>query len=308
MNIWSTAVITTQGLNLLAKLVAGETMTITKAQTGAGTVAVSSLASQTAITTPKQTLSFRAPSYPSEGQVAVPCYLGNDTLSTGYTAKQVGIFAEDPDDGEILFFIAQADSGTGTAIPSGTEMPGFTAEWTFYFALGQADSVDVTVDPANTVSQGEAQTMINTAVEAAKAELNTTINGITTESLGALPTSGGTMTGDISFKGTKSTSQMIRFLDNTADAYGNGILVGDGGIVMLCSGESAAVVEPEYIPGNEKTVLAADTTIEFWTNCQNDPTKVTLSNAGILSGHQKAITYGTAAPSGGSSGDIYIQY
>lgn len=308
MNIWSTAVITTQGLNLLAKLVAGETMTITKAQTGAGTVDVSNLASQTAITTPKQTLSFRTPSYPSTGQVAVPCYLENDNLSTGYTATQVGIFAEDPDDGEILFFIAQADSGTGTAIPSGTEMPGFTAEWTFYFSYGQASSVDVTVDPANTVSQNEAQTMINTAVAAAKAELNTTISGITTESLGALPTSGGTMTGDISYQGTKSTGQMIRFLDNTSDSYGNGISIGYGGIVMLCSGESAGVIEPNYIPGNEMTVIAADTTIEFWTNCQNTPVNVSLSKTGLLSGHQKAITYGTAAPSGGSSGDIYIQY
>ena len=61
----------------------------------------------------------------------------------------------DPDEGEILYFIAQAETGTGTIIPSVSEMPGYSAEWTFYFQYGQADSVEVVVDPSGTVTREE---------------------------------------------------------------------------------------------------------------------------------------------------------
>ena len=152
MNIWENAVITTKGLALLAKLVAGNTLTITRAVTGSGYVTPGLLQSQTAVTDIKQELTFSKVSYPSAGKCALPCRLKNDALDTGYTANQVGIYATDPDDGEILFFIAQAAAEKGTAIPSKTEMPGYSAEWTFYFQYGQADSVSVTVDPSNTVS------------------------------------------------------------------------------------------------------------------------------------------------------------
>ena len=80
------------------------------------------------------------------------CYLTNDDLNSGYTAYQVGVYATDPDEGEILFFIAQAMTNKGTEIPSSTEMPGYSAEWSFYFSYGQADGVEVTVDPSNAVS------------------------------------------------------------------------------------------------------------------------------------------------------------
>ena len=67
--------------------------------------------------------------------------------------------------GEILFFIAQAASNKGTEVPSATEMPGYSAEWTFYFQYGQADGVNVTVDPANTVSRKEMKQYINEEIK-----------------------------------------------------------------------------------------------------------------------------------------------
>lgn len=155
MNIWENAVITNKGLALQAKLISGTTLTITRAVTGSGYVSPTLLAQQTAVSNPEQALAFRPISYPETGKVAVPAYLTNDDLQTGYTAMQVGFYATDPDEGEILYFIAQAASGTGTVVPSESEMPGYTAEWTFYFKYGQADEVDVTVDPANTISRTE---------------------------------------------------------------------------------------------------------------------------------------------------------
>lgn len=161
MNIWENAVITNKGLSLLAKLVSGTSLTITKAETGSGWVTPGLLQSQTAVTDPEQTLIFKPISYPEEGKAQVTAYLTNDDLETGYTAKQVGFYAQDPDEGEILYFIAQAESGTGTVIPSESEMPGYGAEWIFYFQFGRADGVTVTVDPANTVSYAELQAELN---------------------------------------------------------------------------------------------------------------------------------------------------
>lgn len=153
MNIWENAVVTEKGLALLAKLAEGNTLDITDAETGMGYVTPGLLVKQTAVLEPKQAPTFRNVTYPEEGTCSVACYLNNDDLDNGYTANQVGIYATDPDEGRILFFIAQASNGTGTIIPSNEEMPGYTAEWTFYFKFGQADGVTVYVDPASMITQ-----------------------------------------------------------------------------------------------------------------------------------------------------------
>lgn len=155
MNTWANAVITTKGLALQAKLIAGTTLNITRAVTGSGYVPPGTLQNQTAVTSPQQTMNFRPVTYPQNGEASVRTYIDNDGLTTGYTAMQVGIYATDPDEGEILFFIAQAQSGSGTIVPSEEESPGYSAEWNFYFQYGQADNISVAVDPTNTVSHAE---------------------------------------------------------------------------------------------------------------------------------------------------------
>ena len=125
-----------------------------------------------------------------------------------------------------------------------------------------------------------------------------------------LALTGGNMKGNIGFNSGSRTGDMIRFI--SGDANGSGISIGDGGMTIIGSGESAKTLEPAAGAGAaERMLIAGDTTIEFWVNCQNgadNAKQVTMSTAGLLSGHQKVITSGTAAPTGGSNGDIYIQY
>ena len=156
MNTWPNAVLTNKGRALMAKLTQGNTLNITKAYTGAGFVDPELLDQQLAVANKKQTLAFHPASYPESGKCAITVALSNEGLSTGYTAKQVGIYAMDPRDGEILLLIAQAaDAESGTIVPSETEIPGFSSDWTFYLQYGQADGVNVTVDPAGAVSRQE---------------------------------------------------------------------------------------------------------------------------------------------------------
>lgn len=164
MNIWENAIITQKGLALQSKLIQGKTLKITRAVAGTGYVSPVLLVQQTAISGIKQELIFKEFSYPEEGKCSLVAFLTNEGLATGYTATQVGIYAEDPDEGEILYFINQATSGKGTDVPSETEMPGYQAEWTFYFQYGQADGITVTVDPANTINELEAQELIDAAL------------------------------------------------------------------------------------------------------------------------------------------------
>lgn len=164
MNVWQNAVITQKGLALQAKLMAGSTLRITKAVTGAGYINPIILQQQTEVLDIKQTLEFRPVSYPESGKCASRTFLTNDGLNTGYTAMQVGYYAEDPDLGEILYFIAQAAEGHGTIIPSENEMPGFGAEWTFYFQYGQADDVTVQVNQAGAVTREEMDAAIAEAI------------------------------------------------------------------------------------------------------------------------------------------------
>lgn len=156
MNQWANTVLTNKGAALLAKLAHGNTLNITRAVTGAGFVTPGLLTKQTNVTNPKQELAFKSVSYPENGKCAIPVSLKNDALDAGYEATQIGLYAADPDEGEILLIISQApDANSRTIVPSATEMPGYSADWTFYLQYGQADGVTVTVDPTGTVSREE---------------------------------------------------------------------------------------------------------------------------------------------------------
>ena len=179
MYTWEEAVITTKGLALLAKLTKGNSLTLMRAEVGAGYVDPKTLKYQTAVADMRQELKFAPQSYPEEGKCAVPVRLYNTDLATGYQAKQVGVYAMDPDEGEILYLIAQASADDGTDIPSAVDMPSYCAEWTFYMAYGQADGVSVTVDPAYAVTRKEVQSMID-----AHSDDKSNPHGVTKEQLG----------------------------------------------------------------------------------------------------------------------------
>ena len=82
-----------------------------------------------------------------------------------------------------------------------------------------------------------------------------------------LPLSGGAMTGNISYKGSKHTYEMIKFVDNNADVYGNGICIGGGGLTIIGGGESSSIVQQQHtFGGDEKMIIANDAAIDFFSN------------------------------------------
>ena len=82
-----------------------------------------------------------------------------------------------------------------------------------------------------------------------------------------LKLSGGAMTGNIRYKGSKDTYNMITFVDNKVDVYGNGICIGGGGLTIIGGGESVSEVLKRHTNGgDENMIVANDAAIDFFSN------------------------------------------
>lgn len=166
MNVWNNAVITDDGLALQSKLIQGTTLEITRAIAGIGYVTPGLLQEQKEVIDAKQELVFHPVSYPEYGKCKLTLTLTNDEVTTGHTIRQIYIMAKDPDKGEIVYFIAQSvDAEHGTIVPAAAEMPGYSAEWTFYFQYGRADGVNVVVDPTGYVSREEMEAYVTEIIK-----------------------------------------------------------------------------------------------------------------------------------------------
>lgn len=141
MATWDNVVYTTQGLNLMAKLQTGAALEITRAIGSDGHVSADALPALTEITA-KQTLTLSDAIYKGNGQALLPVTLYNRGLTEGYPLRQIGIYATDPDDGEVLMLVAQSE--TPDTIPTEIASPDFVANFSFYIALGNAGRINVT--------------------------------------------------------------------------------------------------------------------------------------------------------------------
>lgn len=82
-----------------------------------------------------------------------------------------------------------------------------------------------------------------------------------------LKLSGGTMTGNIRYKGSMETYTMIAFIDNNFDKWGNGICIGGHGLTIIGGGESANIVAAQHTNGgDENMIVANDAAIDFFSN------------------------------------------
>lgn len=100
--------ITQKGLALIAKLVASEQeLTITAAKGGDGIANSSDYSEMEALLQPKVDFSMNnGVEYLSPSEVRIPLYYENSALGERVMLTEIGIYAQDPQDGEILLAIA----------------------------------------------------------------------------------------------------------------------------------------------------------------------------------------------------------
>lgn len=114
-------VLTNKGLALLAKWQLGRcTPTITRAVIGSGSYGASeSLATRTALKAQKLSVGISTKYIQNNSTVLLKCLFDNRTLTTGFKVTEIGIYAVDPDDGEILYSMAvSADEANADYLPA----------------------------------------------------------------------------------------------------------------------------------------------------------------------------------------------
>jgi len=155
--MWKNTIKTAKGLALEQKFLNGDiTLKITKAVAGAGRVDPNQLFNQAEVSKPFQNLELGAISRPREDRsVILPIKLQNTGLQERHTLQQIGIYAEDPIIGEILYIISQISDENGRGIPSWEESPSYVMQWNFSISSSNTEQVQVTVDQAGLLSADE---------------------------------------------------------------------------------------------------------------------------------------------------------
>ena len=119
MAVWNGTITTQLGLNLIAKVIAGKTnLAFTKLQTSEGNFTSANLVNMTSLLNVKQEFNVSNVSVQNATTVLVKGVITNTGLSNQYALNAVGLFAVDPDLGEILFSVTTAD--TADIIPAKT--------------------------------------------------------------------------------------------------------------------------------------------------------------------------------------------
>ena len=180
MDIWENTVLTDKGKALQAKLLQGQTLKITRVTTGAKQVPVVDLRQQTDVTEGGYDITLQ-PSRTEGEKSILPVLLENTGLKASYDLWQIGFFAEDPDEGELLFCISQASQAKH--IPSETESPGYSVTWDFYFNTSNTAPFEVLLNSkglVNIEAYQEHTESINELINRVN-DLNTNLNNLKSE-------------------------------------------------------------------------------------------------------------------------------
>lgn len=162
MKLWENTALTEKGTALQNKLFDGQTLKITGAKAGAGEVPPVNLRQQTQITDERQEITLQ-PVRTEDGKAVIPVLLENTEVKESYELHQVGFYAQDPEEGEILYCIAQTSEGK--KIPSAAESPGFSITWNFCFKNSDTAPFEVVLDSAGLVGVEQHKKLLDSVNE-----------------------------------------------------------------------------------------------------------------------------------------------
>lgn len=155
---WNGLQLTNKGIALQAKVQAGTELEITKLKLGSGVVpSGTDIKTLTDLITPEQNLGIG-------GKEAVDDYckisstISNTGLEAGYYVRELGVFAQDPDDGEILYMYTT--DGAPDYLPAGGGSTVISQEFSVMIAVDDTDNIVVDIDSAALATMGYVQLQI----------------------------------------------------------------------------------------------------------------------------------------------------
>lgn len=139
--------LTFKGRTLQAKAQLGAQLHFTRIAIGSGTLDGKSIQELNALITEKVSLEVKRLSMTPDGKAKVGTVLDNQDITSGFYFRELGIFAQDPDEGEVLYCYGNAGTN-GEYIPAGsTGGPDITQKTIdVYTLIGNATNVTATID------------------------------------------------------------------------------------------------------------------------------------------------------------------
>jgi hypothetical protein len=148
---WSGGILTTKGQALQAKVDAGQTLlTLTKMKIGSGVLpSGQSLQSLNDLVVPEMNVPISAVS--AEGNIStITGVITNAGLINGFNVRELGVFAQDPTLGEILYSIT-TDSAPDYLPPEGGAVT-VSSEFNYHITVSNAANVTATLNPSGLVT------------------------------------------------------------------------------------------------------------------------------------------------------------
>ena len=164
-------VFTQEGLNLLAKAQTGTPLNFTRIAVGDGYLNGQDETKFTALIEEKMSLAITNCIVSGSGAATVEAVLSNAGLAAGFYWREIGIFAQDPQLGEILYGY---DNSTGHEIyVPPISQSSFTAPLNVGVYISNASSVTATIDPTLVYVKQSDFSTLQTTVAAATTNITT---------------------------------------------------------------------------------------------------------------------------------------
>ncbi len=149
---FSNLVITKTGQELLAKIISGaDGVRFTKIRTSDTGYKFSELETLTALSGIKQNTPIISVSRTNSTAIMVEALISNTELTVGYYLRTIGLYAEDPKKGEVLY-AASAELSGGCYMPAYNGITVSGARIQFVTTVGNSNNISLLVDPAGMVS------------------------------------------------------------------------------------------------------------------------------------------------------------
>ena len=157
---WNGLVLTKKGQLLQAKVGTGVVLALTKMKLGSGVLPKgTSLEELTDLVTPEQNVGIASKEVLTDQKMCkISATITNVGLSAGYYVRELGVFANDPDDGEILYAVT-ADSAPDYLPPEGGPTT-VSQEFAVYISASNASGVKVSIDPGTLATMGYVEVAI----------------------------------------------------------------------------------------------------------------------------------------------------
>ncbi|ETT32122.1 phage tail protein [Paenibacillus sp. FSL R5-808] len=137
---------TNKGRNLQAKAETGTQLKFTRMGVGDGQLSGQSIPSLNRLISEKKSLPITRLKTQLPAQAIVGAVLSNQDVTTGFYFREMGIFAEDPDEGEILYAYGNSGSGAAEYISAGGTADIIEKTIDMIVTFGQAQNVSAVID------------------------------------------------------------------------------------------------------------------------------------------------------------------